>query len=226
MTNYSEFEDQIGYKFKNINFLIEALTHSSASSTVNYDRMEFLGDSLISMFVAENLYDTTSKPAGKMSVLRSQLVSTDALSKIVVDNGWTKYIIFGGSILGAHNMPKKSLADIFESITAAIYLDSGYDGAKNFVKKDILSGVSNAIDADYKTKLQERLASLDHTMEISYKEIDETGPDHSKTFTMGIFINNKLITKAQGKSKKIAEQECAKVVYENIVKNGLEKLFN
>ena len=70
------------------------------------------------------------------------------------------------------------------------------------------------------------MASLDHTMEISYEEIDETGPDHSKTFTMGILINNKLITKAQGKSKKIAEQECAKVVYENIVKNGLEKLFN
>lgn len=223
--NYSELEQQLGHKFKDINLLIRALTHSSASSTDNYDRMEFLGDSLLSVFVAEYLYDNLAKPVGYMSVLRSQLVSTHALSKIVIDNGWTKYIIFGGSILGAHNMAKKSLADVFESITAAIYLDAGFEETKKFVTKFVLSGINTTIDTDFKTKLQEKLACIDNTLSIKYVELEHNGPSHDMTFKMGLYINDRLVETSIGKSKKEADQNCAKIAYENICKYGLEKYF-
>lgn len=218
MNNLKDFEKSINYTFKNIALLQTALTHSSASSSDNYERMEFLGDSLLSIIVAEHLFLSTTKKVGVMSVMRSNLVSTDALSKIVLANGWDKYITVGQSVAATHNIAKNILADIFESITAAIYLDSNFENAKQFVTTYVLSGVDECVGMDYKTKLQEKLAKINPDFELKYEVLASSGPSHNMQFTIGLKYNGELVSSAEGSSKKNAEQLCAKLFLEQLKK--------
>lgn len=222
MNSCVEFEKLINYNFKNIELLKTALTHSSASNKNNYERLEFLGDSLLSIVVAEHLYLNTNKKVGEMSVLRSQLVSTDALSKIVTKNGWDKFIVVGQSVLSTHTIAKNILADVFESIVAAIYLDSNFENAKAFITTYVLSEVGHVVNADFKTKLQEKLASINPDFTLKYEVVKSEGPSHNMQFTIALNYNGKQVAVSKGSSKKIAEQLCAKMFLEEISKNGLK----
>lgn len=221
MNNYELLEEKIGYVFKNKELILKALTHSSASKTFNYERMEFLGDSLLGFIVAEHLYHNVNKEVGKMSVLRSNLVSTTALSTIVLQNGWDQLIMVGPSIAATGKIAKNILADVFESVTAAIYLDGGINETIKFVNKYVLSDVNSVVNADYKTILQETVASVNISAKLEYKLIESCGPSHSITFKMGLYYNDNLVATAEAGTKKKAEQQCAKMFLENINNNGL-----
>lgn len=214
--NYKVLEQSINYTFKNKELIIQALTHSSETKTNNYERLEFLGDSLLSVIVAEHLYLTSNKKVGDMSVLRSRLVSTDALSNIVLKNNWQNLINVGPSIKNVNNIAKNILADIFESIVAAIYLDAGIEKTKQFVANYVLSQIESVVNSDYKTALQEKVASINNLATLQYKLLESEGPSHNMKFTVGLYYNNKLVAKAEGKSKKSAEQTCAKMLLEKI----------
>lgn len=216
--NFADLEKIVGYEFKNKELIKRAVTHSSASSTFNYERMEFLGDSLLSMIVAEHLYKNTNYKVGSMSVIRSNLVSTEALSKLVLKHDLKKFIVVGGSVAGTKNVATNVLADFFESLTAGIYLDGGFEVTKNFVEKFVLSDVEHFVNADYKTLLQEKLATIDKKSKLEYGLIGSSGPSHQLTFEMGIYFNDELILTAKGKSKKEAEQLCAKLFLEKLEK--------
>lgn len=219
--NYKILEKDINYTFKNKELIKKALTHSSVSKTFNYERMEFLGDSLLSVIVADYLYKNSNKKVGDMSILRSNLVSTDALSKIVLKNNWKDLIVVGPSVISTKNVVKNVLADIFESITAAIFLDSGINETVAFVNKYILNDVENVVNNDYKTMLQEKVAGLNHNAKLEYKLIESFGPSHELNFVMGLYYNDNLVSKAEGKNKKEAEQMCAKQFLEEVENNGL-----
>ena len=221
MNNFDKLEKIIGYTFKNKELILKALTHSSSSKTFNYERMEFLGDSLLSIIVAEYLYLNTEQKVGKMSVLRSSLVSAEALSKIVLENNLKQFIIVGKSIKATNHIANNVLADVFESITAAIYLDGGFEETKKFVSKFVLKNVNGVLNTDYKTFLQEKIASLHNDYKIEYKLINSLGPSHELTFEMAVCLNGKIMATAKGKNKKEAEQLCAKLLLEQIEKNGL-----
>ena len=222
MNNIELLEQKLGYIFKNKDLLVKALTHSSASGTSNYERMEFLGDSLLGRIVAEHLYNNFNEEVGKMSVMRSNLVSTNALSKIVLENGWNNFIIVGASISSTKNIAKNVLADVFESITAAIYLDAGIDEARKFVNKFILSKASNIVNLDFKTLLQEKVASINPNYKLEYKLISSAGPSHATVFEMGLYFNGSLVSSASANSKKSAEQQCAQIFLTYINENGIK----
>lgn len=222
MNNVETLEQKIGYTFKNKELITKALSHSSASSTFNYERMEFLGDSLLSYIVAEYLYYNFNQEVGKMSVLRANLVSTNALSQIVLDNGWKDLIIVGASVASTKNIAKNVLADVFESIIAAIYLDAGMEETKSFVNKFVLANVNSVVNTDYKTLLQEKVASINPGFKLEYKFINSFGPSHALVFTMGLYFNDSLVATSEATSKKTAEQNCAKIFLEEINKNGLK----
>ena len=157
-----------------------------------------------------------------MSVLRSQLVSTDALSSIVLKHGWDKFIIVGQSVSATHTIAKNILADVFESVVAAIYLDSNFENAKAFITTYVLSEVGHVVNADFKTKLQEKLASINPDFTLKYEVLKSEGPSHNMEFTIALNFNDKQVAVSKGSSKKIAEQLCAKMFLEEISKNGLK----
>lgn len=210
MNNLKNLEEEIGYTFKDKQLLIRALTHSSSNGENSYERLEFFGDALLSMIVAENFYLNSEKSAGAMSVARSSLVSEEALSKILINNGWEKYIKTGAS-MGA-NIPKSVLADVFESLTGAIYLDAGLKRTRIFVEDFVLDNLE-ILNTDYKTLLQELLAKSHKNTQIKYKLLKKTGPSHNILFEIGLFINGNMVGSAKGGRKKNAEQKCAKEYY-------------
>lgn len=217
--NFSKLETLIGYTFKNKSLLEQALTHSSANA-LNYEKLEFLGDSLLSIFVTNHIYNFANNlKVGEMSTLRSNLVSTNSLSTIIKENGINKFVIIGDSLKNNTTHINNILADIFESLLAAICLDGGVEQAERFVNKFLLSKFSEHIVVDYKTKLQELIQKDYNGTKIEYRELGHFGPSHDLTFKIGLFLNGVKRAEAEGKTKKQAEQICAKFVF-NMFLNG------
>ena len=219
------FEDVISYKFNNKSLLETALTHSSfvnenrKYASEDYQRLEFLGDSVLGFLTAEYLFSKENITEGIMTRMRSELVSEKALYEVAkaIDRG--KYIRIGKGEehMGGRERPSV-LSDIVESVTAAIYLDSGMDAAKDFVMRFVLNDVHMAsaeVSDDYKSALQE-LIQHDPSNILSYELIEEKGPDHSKTFTFAALLNGEVVGTGSGSTKKSAEQAAAR--------NALEKL--
>ncbi|MCL2390111.1 MAG: ribonuclease III [Endomicrobia bacterium] len=210
----------IEYTFNNLEVLITALTHKShaaGSGFKNYnERMEFLGDSILSAVVADALYKRyPEETEGKLSQLKSQIVSAQNLSS------WAKLINLGDFIfLGKSEDSKEArnreglLCDAFEAVSGAIYIDGGFENAKKFVLK-FLDGQKEIEITDYKSRLQE--SSQSDCKELpKYKIIREFGPDHDKKFEAAVYIKDRLLGKGVGHSKKEAQQEAAKKALENI----------
>ena len=219
------FEDVISYKFNNKSLLETALTHSSfvnenrKYASEDYQRLEFLGDSVLGFLTAEYLYSKENITEGIMTRMRSELVSEKALYKVAKAIDLGKYIRIGKGEehMGGRERPSV-LSDIVESVTAAIYLDSGMDAAKDFVMRFVLNDVHMAsaeVSDDYKSALQE-LIQHDPSNILSYELIEEKGPDHSKTFTFAALLNGEVVGTGSGSTKKSAEQAAAR--------NALEKL--
>lgn len=224
--NISEFENTIEYKFKNREYILEALTHSSYSNeNKNYnfnERLEFLGDAVLSIIISDYLFEKERElPEGELTKLRANIVCEESLSDIANKIKLGEYMLLGKGEEATGGRRRISiLADAFEAVIAAIYLDGGIEKAKNFILKymDEIIGDSRKgkIFRDYKTHLQEVLQGRGEN-NIWYNLVDEKGPDHNKLFVMEVGINNKVLGSGQGKSKKEAEQVAAKKALDGIL---------
>ena len=212
-------EKKLDYKFKNLSFLHNALAHSSYAneSHCKYgsnERLEFLGDSVLSVIVTEYLYNTfTDMPEGELTKLRASLVCEKSLSAFSRELELGSYLKLGKGE-AAHGGADRSsiLADAFEAVLAAIYLDGGMEAAKKHVMRFILPELQNTDDEvfkDYKTCLQE-VVQRNPEERLSYVLIGESGPDHNKSFTVEVHLNSNVIGTGTGGSKKLAEQSAAK----------------
>lgn len=221
-------EKVIGYEFKDIELLKTALTHSSYDKDNNYEKLEFLGDSILQIIVSEFLFKSHSYlQEGEMTITRAYAVCEDTLYKVSLNLGLNKCIYAGSSaITSIVNQSKSVMADIVESITGAIYLDSGINEAKTFLisnlNKFIVEYIKSGDNKDSKTKLQHIVQAL-HQEEPTYKVKQEKGPAHNKTFLVEVYVNQKVFGLGSGKSKKEAQQEAAKVALKKFEVKGKKK---
>ena len=223
--NPEQLEEKIGYKFSDISILEEALTHSSYSNELSQkhiecrcnERLEFLGDSVLSIIVSEYLFEQYSAEAeGKLTNRRRELVCEKALAHYSDKLSLGDYLRLGrGEDKNGGRRNKSILADAFEALLAAIYLDAGVDG-KTEVSKFLLPYIKNEMSAsaisgesiDYKTLLQQFTQQTDGELP-EYVEISESGPAHMKKFEIEVRLNNNIIGRGKGKTKKEAEQNAA-----------------
>lgn len=214
-----ELQQKIGYTFRNPQLLRQALTHSSFANEgkkhgKNNERLEFLGDSVLSVIVAKHLFMTYRDiPEGELTKLRASLVCEKALDVFAGQLELGKYLHLGkGEEMTGGRQRPSILADAFEAVIAALYLDGGYETAQRFV----LGFIPKELDihkasplSDYKTVLQE-IIQQNREEKIEYVMVDEKGPDHAKVFTAEVLLNSNVIGRGEGSSKKQAEQNAAR----------------
>lgn len=223
MNDLSELENRIKYKFCNPELLRLALTHSSyAPEPENYERLEFLGDSIVGFVTAEYLYNTFSdKPEGELTKIRAASVCEKSLSAFSKEIGTGNFLFLskGEYLTGGKDRPS-ILCDVFESVTAAIYLDGGIEEAKKFVLRFISKAEIDSVSVtDYKTKLQEVIQQNPDEI-LTYVLVGESGPAHCKNFIVEAHLNSNCIGTGEGSSKKRAEQDAA---HQALILMGLEK---
>lgn len=219
--DYLKLEKRLSYKFKDKSLLREACRHSSfvneqpRSDMRNNERLEFLGDAVLNLVVGHLLMQKyPSLPEGNLSRMRAGLVNETQLAEIARMLNLGSFLELGKGEIQTRGREKSSiLADAFEAVIAAIYLDGGFYAAFKFIKSrfaEILSdnAASEVIQCDYKSKLQEIVQTGNQIMP-AYHLVSESGPDHDKTFAVQICINH-MIAKGTGKSKKRAEQDAAR----------------
>ena len=214
-----DLETAIGYRFRNIQLLQNALTHSSYAnerwhnSLLSNERLEFLGDSVLGMLVAEYLFKTfPDRPEGELTRMRADMVCEKTLAAAANRIGLGNHLLLGhGEEQGGGRARESILADAMESVIAACFLDGGLDAALKFVQKFILVEVpvTRMHNADYKTSLQELVQQKKHQV-LSYALVGESGPDHDKTFRVEVSLNGKVVGEGNGSSKKRAEQDAAR----------------
>ncbi len=218
--NFDQLQSKIGYKIKNKQLFSEALSHRSYlhkpenGVTISNERLEFLGDSVLNMVVAEYLFQKhTNLPEGEMTKMRSRLVNRKALSAYAGLIQLQEFILIGASIPRSMDRGlEKILADAFEALIAAIYLDGGFRSAERFIKQQMLLAVEQHLvvteDANYKSQLLE--FSQGESLPIPrYVTIKEEGPDHDRVFTVEVYIGDEPYGVGMGKNKKDAEQAAA-----------------
>lgn len=214
-----ELEAKLGYEFKNKDLLNTALTHSSYANEnkrqniVNNERLEFLGDSVLGMTVADYLYRTREDmPEGQMTKLRAELVCEKSLASVAEKLDLGQYILLGhGEEQGGGRERHSIIADAVEAVIAAIYLDGGCDKASEFIHRFILEPMEvgeTVVSRDNKTELQEMIQRKSGQV-LTYKMTDQSGPDHNKTFSFAVLLNGEVIGNGVGRSKKEAEQAAA-----------------
>ena len=199
----------IKYKFKNEELIKRALTHSSKSEK-NYERLEFLGDSILDFLVGEYFFLNCKEDEGKLTVLRSHYVSENYLAQIFDKLKLEKYVLLGKSYQGEISRAIKG--DVIEAIIAAIYLDGGLSEARDFIYQNFdLQGYKNIVDDNYKSKLQE-LVQGNFKCKMQYVTLPS-----EEGFTSSFYMDEDKIASASGKSKQEAEQQAAK--------KAIDKLF-
>ncbi len=212
------FQSKIGYNFKNENLLKEALTHSSYMGNqckISNERLEFLGDSVLSVVVSKYLFENlTDIPEGNLTKLRASIVCEDSLYIFAKEIGLGEKIFLGKGEEHSGGRTRKSiLADAFEAVIAALYLDGGMEAAAEFILPFIPSleflRAGKTVNSDYKTFLQE-IIQQNPEEKVTYQLIEESGAAHSRIFTMSVLLNDQIIGTGMGKSKKEAEQMAAK----------------
>ncbi|MBP3673080.1 MAG: ribonuclease III [Oscillospiraceae bacterium] len=218
-----DLEEAIGYRFKNITLLQNALTHSSYAnerwhnSLMSNERLEFLGDSILGMLVAEYLYrNFPDRPEGELTRMRADMVCEKTLASVANRIGLGKHLLLGnGEEQGGGRTRNSILADAVESVIAASFLDGGMEAALQFIRQFILVEVpvTKLHNADYKTALQE-LVQQKKNQVLSYTLVGESGPDHDKQFEVEVKLNGKVVGLGSGSSKKRAEQDAAHVAIE------------
>lgn len=219
-----QFEDIIGYKFKNKNYLQIALTHSSYVNehkmSKDNERLEFLGDSVLGLIVSNYIFAyKSSLKEGDLTKIRSTIVCEKSLMHIAEKLNIGQYIKLGkGEKISGGAKRASILADAVEAMIAAIYLDSDFDNVSKYVLDWLGDTIKNALDNkksdDYKSKLQEEIQKVRGRI-LKYELISMKGPDHERTFTIGVYCDNKLIGTGKGHSKKEAEQLAAKDALQN-----------
>lgn len=213
-----EWMQQLGYVFHDPSLLQQALTHSSYANEgkrelQSNERLEFLGDSVLGMIAAKYLFENDGSREGELTKLRASIVCEQALSSYSKELGVGERLLLGkGERMNGGRERPSILADAFEAILAAIYLDGGMEAAREFVlpflKKEIAAQRRRHFK-DYKTQLQEIVQQTPEE-KLLYVLVGESGPDHSKRFTVEVHLNSNVIGKGHGKSKKEAEQLAAR----------------
>lgn len=220
-----DLETAIGYKFHNISLLQNALTHSSYAnerwhnSLLSNERLEFLGDSVLGMLVAEYLYTTfPDRPEGELTRMRADMVCEGTLAAVANKIGIGEHLLLGhGEERFGGRTRNSILADAMESVIAAAFLDGGLEAAKGIVQKFILVEVpvKKMHNMDYKTQLQE-LVQQKKNQVIAYSLVGESGPDHDKVFQVEVTLNGTVVGNGTGSSKKRAEQDAARSAVEQL----------
>ena len=213
-----DLEEAIGYRFQNINLLQNALTHSSYAnerwhnSLLSNERLEFLGDSILGMVVAEHLYKQfPDRPEGELTKMRADMVCETSLAAIADKIGLGKHLLLGHGEDRLGGRSRASiLADAVESVIAASFLDGGMAAAEGFISRFVLTNVpvKRMKNTDYKTALQE-LVQQKKNQVITYVLTGESGPDHDKEFCVEVLLNGESVGTGTGSSKKRAEQAAA-----------------
>ncbi len=218
---YQEFaRTQLGFEFANIDLLITSLTHRSyvnehkKSVNEHNERLEFLGDAVLELAVTDYLYKHFSEPEGVLTSWRSSLVRTESIGAAGAKLGYEPLLRMSrGEKNGSDRARQQILANAFEAVIGAIYLERGYDDAEKFIAKHILSKLDDILATgswrDPKSHLQEVSQRIDNHTPV-YKVLGEEGPDHDKIFLLGVYVGEKLMGKGSGSSKQNAQQEAAK----------------
>ena len=213
----SVLEESIGYKFKNINLLKKALTHTSYAyehKIESNEKLEFLGDSILEFLSSKFIYQNyPNLKEGEMTKVRATVVCEESLYKIADKHNFSDFLYVGKSeMMHQGNRKVAIMADSVEAVIAAMYFDSGLEISEKFIidnlKEEIRIASQNVGIKDHKTILQEKL-QVNGNVDIKYEIIKEFGPDHDKTFTAEVKLNGKVLAQGEGKTKKQAEMDAA-----------------
>ena len=227
----SELMNKIGYEFKDIDLLIEALTHrsfaneNSYSKKINNEKLEFLGDAVLDLITTEYIYDVMdTESEGELAKSKSQIISEPVFSNIASELELGEYLyLSNGETLTGGKSRKSILGDAFEALIGAIFKDSDYYTTRNIALTFLKDKIENLHEIeetkDYKTILQEMFQSKFHKLP-TYEIIAEKGPDHSKKFEVAVKLNSKIVGIGSGKSKKEAEKNAAKDTLQHLENSG------
>jgi len=222
MPDFKTFVKKLGVSFNNLNLLIEALTHRSYLNEhreytgSHNERLEFLGDAVLELAATDFLFKKfPAKPEGELTSYRAALVNTVSLAESAQALGISEYLLLSkGEAKDTGRARDVILADAFEAIIGAIYLDSGYANAEAFIAKNLYNKIESVIAKrsyqDAKSRFQE-IAQEKRGVTPAYETLSEVGPDHAKLFTVGVFIGSSEIARGEGQSKQEAEQSAASV---------------
>lgn len=218
---FAKLYDVIGYSFSDEKLLKTALTHSSYASEHrlgyerNNERLEFIGDAYVDAVVGSELFEIMGDAhEGKLSRCRADVVCEDSLADVASCMGLGDYLYLGKGEDSSGGRRKASLlADAFEALMGAVIIDGGFSEGRRVILRLLADKIRLAsegkLDNDFKTRLQEKLQEKDHSVQISYRIIGQVGPDHSKTFTMQVTANGRVLGTGSGRSKAKAEQAAA-----------------
>jgi ribonuclease-3 len=227
---YQSFARQtLGVEFDNIDLLVLAFTHRSyvnehkKTAPLHNERLEFLGDAVLELVVTEYLYGNFSDPEGILTNWRSALVRTESIGAAAARNGFEPLLrLSRGEKRGTDRARAQILANSYEAVVGALYLDKGYEPAKLFITRTILSTFKDILATgswmDPKSHLQETAQSQEGHTPV-YKVLSEEGPDHDKTFTVGVFIDGQLRGEGIGPSKQAGQQKAAEAALAYYDKN-------
>ncbi|MCR5112599.1 MAG: ribonuclease III [Acholeplasmatales bacterium] len=221
MNNLEELEAVLGYKFNNIKLLETALTHSSYANEHNLEcneRMEFLGDAVLELVMSKELYDSIDLDEGVLTKTRAKAVCEVALDIYADKIDLPKYLILGKGeeATGGRTRPA-IIADALEAVLAAVFLDGGFEKAQEIVKKFFIPYLNDVVKLkDYKSLLQEKLQSEKRT--IRYEMVKDLGPANNKYFEFVVYMDDILMGRGSGKTKKEAQQQAAKDALEKEAK--------
>lgn len=226
MVNINQLATKLKIDFQDLSLLETALTHRSyineyrRRNVEHNERLEFLGDAVLELVVTDHLYQTYDDPEGTLTNWRSALVRTESLAKLADQLDLDKHLrLSRGEARGTARARRQIKANAIEAIIGAIYLDQGYEAARDFITENIISDLPEIIRTgawqDAKTKYQE-LIQLQEGVTPTYKVLDESGPDHDKRFVIGVYVSKELRGQGSGTSKQIAQQAAAA--------NALQKL--
>jgi ribonuclease-3 len=225
---FDALEARLGYRFKDRGLLEHALTHRSkahedpSGGITDNESLEFLGDSVLGLVVADALFHAfPGFTEGQKSKVKADLVSTASLAELADRLGLGEHMILGrGEEKTGGRRKQALLADTYEALIAAIYLDGGLEPARQFLRRELAAGIDEARRPDYfgrdhKSRLQERLQALGRPLP-SYRVAGEAGPDHRKLFLIEVVVGNEIIARGSGRTKKEAEQEAARLAIETL----------
>ena len=225
MKDFSGLEEEINIKFKNRDFLVQAFVHRSYLNEnpdfylSHNERLEFLGDAVLELVVTEDLYqEYPQKPEGELTNWRASLVNSKILSRIAERLGLNDFLLLSrGESKELGKARKYILANAFEAVIGAIYLDQGYKVCQDFIRKYLMKELPLIIEKglyrDAKSHFQEE-AQEKVGITPNYKVLKEWGPDHAKHFIIGVFLGEELIAEGEGSSKQEGEEEAAKKALE------------
>jgi len=225
LKNLDKLEKNLGIHFKNKNLLKQAFTHRSYLNEYpdcgldHNERLEFLGDAVLELIITKHLFKKYPNPEGELTTWRAALVNSKMLSEVAQKLGFNNYLMLSkGESKDTGRARQFILANTFEAVVGATYLDQGFEKAEGFVRKNLIKELTTILEKklyiDPKSRFQEKAQERIGVTPV-YEVLGESGPDHNKHFIVGVFLGEQLIAKGEGPSKQVAQEQAAK--------NGLEK---